>query len=124
MCVGQRGGGHGRITEYAAIIIKAHGTQCSEEKAGKYDRNEILVCIAVQAAVQLRATNAASESTMGSRCSWSAYAPLLRHSRLRCETAVSQQMLTTVSGGFTSIRWRIKPQYVLLVVINWNDPAY
>ncbi len=76
MCVGQRGGGHGRITEYAAIIIKAHGTQCSEENAGKYDRNEILVCIAVQAVVQLHATNAASM-----KAQWARAAPALHTHR-------------------------------------------
>ncbi len=69
MWVGQRGGGHGRITEYSMLAIsyiKAHGTQCSEENAGKYDRNDDtrlhthITRIAVQAAVQLCATNAAS----------------------------------------------------------------
>lgn len=39
-------------------------------------------------------------------------------------TSVSQQMLTTVSGGFTGIGWWIQPQYVLLVLIYWHDPAY
>ncbi len=46
----------------------------------------ILVCIAVQAAVQLRVTNAAG---MKAQCSRSAYTPLLRRSHLRCETGVS-----------------------------------
>ncbi len=48
----------------AISYAKAHGTQtqCSEENAGKYDRNDDthLYCTSLQAAVQLRATNAAS----------------------------------------------------------------
>ncbi len=94
----------------AISCIKAHGTQCSEENAGKYDRNDdtrlycstsrgsaardkrcqyestwhtvfggetlenmtemtILVCIAVQAVVPLRVTNAASMKAHGTQCS-------------------------------------------------------
>ncbi len=62
MCVGQRGGGHSLSHHCMLVIsyIKAHGTQCSEENAGNMTEMTILVCVAVQAAVQLRATNAAS----------------------------------------------------------------
>ncbi len=71
MCVGQRAGGHGRITEYAGHIIhqSTWHTQCSEENAGKYDRNDDthLYCTSLQAAVQLRATNAASMKAQWAR---------------------------------------------------------
>ncbi len=60
MCVGQRGGGALTVASLYAGHIKAHGTQCSEENAGNMTEMTILVCVAVQAAVQLRATNAAS----------------------------------------------------------------
>ncbi len=55
----------------AISYTKAHGTQtqCSEENAGKYDRNydTHLYCTSLQAAVQLRATNAASMKTQWAR---------------------------------------------------------
>ncbi len=38
----------------ATSYIKAHGTQCSEENAGNMTETTILVCIAVQAAIQQR----------------------------------------------------------------------
>ncbi len=69
MCVGQRGWGHGRI--------KAHGTQCSEENAGKYDRNDSSVLqYNSSAMVQLRATNAASM-----KAQWARAAPALHTHR-------------------------------------------
>ncbi len=55
----------------AISYTKAHGTQtqCSEENAGKYDRNDDthLYCTSLQAAVQLRATNAASMKAQWAR---------------------------------------------------------
>ncbi len=80
---------HHRVCLLAISCIKAHGIQCSEENAGNMTEMTILVCIAVQATVQLHTTNACRyESTMDARCSCSAYTPLLRRSRLRCETGV------------------------------------
>ncbi len=55
----------------AISYTKAHGTQtqCSEENAGKYDRNDDthLYCTSLQASVQLRATNAASMKAQWAR---------------------------------------------------------
>ncbi len=87
MCVGQRGGGHGRITEYAGHIIHqstwhtVFGGECWELE----NRTEmtILVCIAVQAAVQLRATNAASM-----KAQWAHAAPALYTHRFCAASAL------------------------------------
>ncbi len=87
MCVGQRGGGHGRITEYAGHIIHqstwhtVFGGECWELE----NRTEmtILVCIAVQAAVQLRVTNAASM-----KAQWAHAAPALYTHRFCAASAL------------------------------------
>ncbi len=76
----------------AISYTKAHGTQtqCSEENAGKYDRNydTHLYCTSLQFAVSAaRDKRCQYESTMGARCSRNASALLTR--RLRCETGVN-----------------------------------
>ncbi len=63
MCVGPRGGGHSRITEYAGHTIHtskhmAHSVQ--RRTLENMTEMTILVYIAVQTAVQLRMTNTAS----------------------------------------------------------------
>ncbi len=64
VCVGQRGGGHSRITEYAGHII--HQSTWHTDKIWRnYDTR--LYCD----------KRCQYESTMGTRCSCSAYAPLL-----------------------------------------------
>ncbi len=70
--------------------IKAHGTQCLEENAGKYDRNDdtCLYCSTSHGSAA-RDERCQYESTMGAHCSCSAYAPLLRRSRLRYEMGIS-----------------------------------
>ncbi len=72
MCVGQRAGGHGRITEYAGHIIHQstwHTDTVFGGERWKYDRNDDthLYCTSLQAAVQLRATNAASMKAQWAR---------------------------------------------------------
>ncbi len=94
--MGQRGGGHDRITEYAGHIIgyiKAHDTQCSEETLEIWQKwRYSSVLHAVQATVQLRATNAASMKPQWARATpalhthrFCAVTPCLR---MRCETGV------------------------------------
>ncbi len=93
----------------AISYTKAHGTQtqCSEENAGKYDRNDDthLYCTSLQAAVQLRATNAASMKAQWARAAHALHrntsALLTRRSRLRCETGErrSNKVLTVCFGG-------------------------
>ncbi len=75
--------------------IKAHSKQCSEENAGKYDRNDDtrLHCSTSRGSAA-RDKRCQYEGTMGARCSRSAYTPLIRHSRLRCETGVNQALPT------------------------------
>ncbi len=73
ICVWDRGQGDTVASQSMLAIsyTKAHGTQtqCSEENAGKYDRNDDthLYCTSLQAAVQLRATNAASMKAQWAR---------------------------------------------------------
>ncbi len=72
ICVWDRGG-HGHITEWS--YIKAHGTQCSEENAGKYNRNDdtrLYCCTSCgSAACDKRCQY---EKPMGAHCSCSAHA--------------------------------------------------
>ncbi len=55
--------------------------------------------------------DAASESTMGARCSRSAYAPLLRCLCVRCETGVNQALLKRLLWKRLSSRdqWNLSP---------------
>ncbi len=85
ICVWDRGQGDTVASQSMLAIsyTKAHGTQtqCSEENAGKYDRNDDthLYCTSLQAAGSAaRDKRCQYESTMGARCSRSAYATLLR----------------------------------------------
>ncbi len=67
------------------------GTQCSKENAGKYDRNyDTCLYLSTQAVVQMQKHN--GESTMGARCSRSAYTPLLRRLHTACASSVKQAL--------------------------------
>ncbi len=78
MCVGQRGGGHGRIIEFAGHIITAHGAHSIQRRTLKnMTEMTILVFTAtVQAAVQLRVTNASHM-----KAQWTRTAPALHTHR-------------------------------------------
>ncbi len=58
MCVRQRGGGHGCITEYAGHIIYQSTWHTVFIGEWNIQHMTILVCIAVQAVIQLCATPA------------------------------------------------------------------
>ncbi len=93
MCVGQRGGGQ------SISYIKAHGTQCSEESAGKYDRNDDtrLHCI-IHTAVQLRATSAA-----GLKAQWPRAAAAALHTHRFCTTHLRGETGVRIHFGFRFI---------------------
>ncbi len=69
--------------------------------------------------------DAASESTMGARCSRSAYAPLLRWLclRLRCETGVNQALLKRSRRKRLSSRdqWNLSPA---TMCCGWQRTLY
>ncbi len=86
--------GEGDTVESQSLLaisyIKTHGTQYSEENTQKYDRNDDtrLYCNSTSRSSAACDKRCQYESTMGAHCSCSAYTPLLRRSRLRCETGV------------------------------------
>ncbi len=112
ICVWDRGEGDTVASQSMLAIsyTKAHGTQtqCSEENAGKYDRNDDthLYCTSLQAAVQLRATNAASMKAQWARAAHTLHTQRFCAAHVPLTLAVWNGRYVNVCANCASVRER------------------